>query len=109
MIYAPRIELCRTIGSLGLLHRRSRDAHSFLSHGSPSLLLHHDGRVDVIDVWMVKRPRRLARHTLSQAWVLNSRFGFLYGINSGKRGAELLTFLFQCPMSWNRKIAFTHC
>jgi hypothetical protein len=51
MIYAPRIELCRTIGSLGLLHRRSRDAHSFLSHGSPSLLLHHDGRVDVIDVW----------------------------------------------------------
>jgi hypothetical protein len=59
-------------------------------YGSPSLLPHHIGWINVVDMWAQspltvsgtllglnsERPRCLACHALSQVWVLNNRFGF---------------------------------
>jgi hypothetical protein len=54
LTYILRVELHHVVGMLGFLHRRTKATHSFRSRGcggSPSLLAHRDGRINVVDVW----------------------------------------------------------
>jgi hypothetical protein len=53
LICVPRMELCRAIGLLGLLHRGTKATHSSQNRGpdgSPSLLPHHAGWINIIDM-----------------------------------------------------------
>jgi hypothetical protein len=54
LIYVPHIELHCVVGLLGLLCRRSRDAHSLRSHGHDglhSLMPSHAGWTNGADEW----------------------------------------------------------
>jgi hypothetical protein len=108
-----------TIGLLGLLHQKSRAAHSLQSHGhdgSHSRLPSLAGRTNVDDEWFWsllavsgvlcnpddKQVEELSMPHMIPGVGFERPFGFLYGINSRVQGAEPLTLLFQSLASRSR-------